>query len=181
MLVRENDTVVLVEGERFKYYLNKRTGLFSKLIYNGEDQLTQPMEINIWIVSTEADMSTKLEGLCGGYDKNVVRAYHTLFEKEENKVVIKSSVSLVSDATRRILDMQTIWVINAEGMISFDMKAKRSPEYSVFRTFGIHMHFAKNQNLMNCYKVVKEEQYRLDQKELKFTMKLIPYTKIKQV
>lgn len=47
MLVRENDTVVLVEGERFKYYLNKRTGLFSKLIYNGEDQLTQPMEINI--------------------------------------------------------------------------------------------------------------------------------------
>lgn len=181
MLVRENDTVVLVEGERFKYYLNKRTGLFSKLIYNGEDQLTQPMEINIWIVSTEADMSTKLEGLCGGYDKNVVRAYHTLFEKEENKVVIKSSVSLVSDATRRILDMQTIWVINAEGMISFDMKAKRSPEYSVFRTFGINMHFAKNQNLVNCYKVVKEEQYRLDQKELKFTMKLIPYTKIKQV
>lgn len=50
-------------------------------------------------------MSTKLEGLCGRSDKNVVRAYHTLFEKEENKVVIKSSVSLVSDATRRILDM----------------------------------------------------------------------------
>ena len=181
MLVRENDTVVLVEGERFKYYLNKRTGLFSKLIYNGEDQLTQPMEINIWIVSTEADMSTKLEGLCGGYDKNVVRAYHTLFEKEENKVVIQSSISLASDATQRNLDMQTVCVINAEGMISFDMRAKRSRECPVLQSFGIDMHLAKEQSLASCYKVVKEEQYRLDQKELKFTMKLIPYTKIKQV
>ena len=181
MLVRENDTVVLVEGEQFKYYLNKRTGLFSKLIFNGEDQLMQPMEVNIWIVPTDADMSTTHEGDRGSYDKNVVRAYHTLFKKEENKVVIQSSISLVSDATQRNLDMQTVWVINAEGMISFDMKAKRSQEYPVLQSFGIHMHLAKEQNLANCYKVVKEEQYRLDHKELKFTMKLIPYTKIKQV
>ena len=30
-------------------------------------------------------MPTTYKGLCGRYDKNVVRAYHTLFEKEENK------------------------------------------------------------------------------------------------
>ena len=181
MLVRENDTIVLVEGEQFKYYLNKRTGLFSKLILNGEDQLMQPMEVNVWIVSTDADMSKKLEGDCGRYDKNVVLAYHTSFEKEENKVVIQSSVSLVSDATQRILDMQTVWVVDAEGMIFFDMKAKRSPEYPILRSFGIHMHLAEEQNLVNCYKVVKEEQFRLDQKKLKFSMKMIPYTKMEQV
>ena len=181
MLIRENDTVVVVEGEWFKYYLNKRTGLFSKLILNGEDQLMQPMEVNIWMVSTDTDMSQKLEGDCGRCDKNVVRAYHTLFEKEENEVMIQSSVSLVSDATQRIMDMQNVWVINAEGMISLGMKVKPSQEYPVLRSFGIHMDLAKEQNLLNCYKVVKEEQYRLDQKELKFTMKLIPYTKIKQV
>lgn len=181
MLIRENDTVVVVEGDWFKYYLNKRTGLFSKLILNGEDQLMQPMEVNIWMVSTDTDMSQKLEGDCGRCDKNVVRAYHTLFEKEENEVMIQSSVSLVSDATQRIMDMQNVWVITAEGMISLGMKAKPSQEYPVLRSFGIHMDLAKEQKLLNCYKVVKEEQYRLDRKELKFTMKLIPYTKIKQV
>ena len=181
MLVRENDTVVLVEGEQFKYYLNKRTGLFSKLIFNGEDQLMQPMEANIRIVPTDADMSTTHEGDRGRYDKNVVRAYHTLFKKEENRVVIQSSISLISDAMQRNLDMQTVWVINAEGMIFFDMKAKRSPEHPILRSFGIHMHLPEEQNLVNCYKVVKEEQFRLDQKKIKFTMKLIPYTKMEQV
>lgn len=181
MLVRENDTVVLVEGEQFKYYLNKRTGLFSKLIFNGEDQLMQPMKVNVWIAPTDADMPTTYKGDRGRYDKNVARAYHTVFKKEENKVVIQSSISLASDATQRNLDMQTVCVINAEGMISLDMRAKRSRECPVLQSFGIDMHLAKEQSLACCYKVVKEEQYRLDHRELKFTMKLIPYSETEQV
>lgn len=37
-------------------------------------------------------MPTTYKGLCGRYDKNVVRAYHTLFEKEENKAGIKKII-----------------------------------------------------------------------------------------
>ena len=188
MIVRENDTVVLVEGKQFKYYLNKRTGLFSKLIFDGKDQLMQPMEANIWGEPTCNDIYAKLEWYRARYDKTSVCAYNTLLEKKENTVVIHSSMSLASDAVQRILDIQTVWTIDAEGIIFLDMHVKRCPEFPTLPKFGIRMHLAKDQNLVNCSGIGSNgcgpelaEQYGLDRKEFEFTMKLVPYTKGEQV
>lgn len=139
MTVKENDTIVLVEGKQFKYYLDKRTGLFRKLVYDGKDQIMQPMEVNIWRAPTDNDMYAKLEWYRAKYDKTSVRAYTTAVERKDNTVIIRCSMSMAADTVQRIVDMATTWTIDGNGAVALDMKVKRHPEFPMLPRFGIRM------------------------------------------
>ena len=194
MIVKENDTVVLIEGNIFKYYFNKRTGLFDKILYDGIDQIVKPMEVNIWRELTDADVNIRKEWYRVKYDKTSVRACNTIVEKKGNAVVIKSMMSLASEAVQKILEMKTVWVIDVKGVISLEMSVKRYPENPILPNFGMCLHLdnkaemAQYGNCFNCSNVsLKPERkgfmeegsakYKLDQKEFDFKLKIIPYIK----
>ena len=194
MIVKENDTVVLIEGNIFKYYFNKRTGLFDKILYDGIDQIVKPMEVNIWRELTDADVNIRKEWYRVKYDKTSVRACNTIVEKKGNAVVIKSMMSLASEAVQKILEMKTVWVIDVKGVISLEMSVKRYPENPILPNFGLRLHLdnkskmEQHGNCFNCSNVsLKSErkglmeegsaQHKLEQKEFDFKLKLIPYKK----
>ena len=139
MTVIENDTIVLVEGKQFKYYLDKRTGLFRKLVYDDKEQMVKPMEINIWRAPIDNDMYAKSEWYRAGYDRASVHAYDTVVENHGSTVMIRSSMSMLADAVQRILDMETTWTIDGKGAMACDMKVKRHPEFPMLPRFGIRM------------------------------------------
>lgn len=143
MIVRENDTVVLVEGNAFKYYLNKQTGLFDKILYNGTNQIMQPMEVNILRALTDKDMNIKQEWYRARHDKASVRAYNITVESKENTVIIKCLMSMAADAVQRILDIETVWTVDVAGAISCEMNVKRCPEFSKLPRFGICLYLDK--------------------------------------
>ncbi len=159
MIVKENDTVVLVEGKQFKYYLDKRTGLFTKLLYNGKEQILRPMEVNAFRAPTDNDMYVKSEWYRAGYDRTSVRSYNTAVERKENTIVIHSKMSMAADAVQRILDMDTIWTIDGQGAISLEMKVKRSPEFPMLPRFGIRMFLPKEMEDVQYYGMGPMESY----------------------
>lgn len=143
ILVAENDAFVFLTGQNFQYSLDKRTGLFTRLTWGGIQQLSQPMEINIWRAPTDNDMTIKQEWYRARYDKTSVRAYSTILEQKNNQVHIHCQMSLSSDTIQRILDMDTIWSVDGDGSISLSMKVKRRPEFPMLPRFGLRLFLNK--------------------------------------
>ena len=158
--VEETAKEVMVKGENFCYCLDKRTGLFTKLEFNGIDQIEKPMEVNIWRAPTDNDMYIKLEWYRARYDKTKARAYETTVEQKEDCVVIHSTMSLAADAVQKILNMDTTWCIDGQGMISLKMDVERCPEFPMLPRFGIRLHLKKDMDGISYYGMGPMESYR---------------------
>ena len=160
MAVKETDKKVTVSGNEFTYVLDKRTGLFTKLLFAGKEMMEKPMEVNIWRAPTDNDMYIKSEWLRAKYDQTKVRAYTTAVEIEEvSKVVIKCTMSMAANAVQRMLDMDTTWTIDGNGAIALSMKVKRCPEFPMLPRFGLRLFLDKEMKQAEYYGMGPMESY----------------------
>ena len=157
--VEQTDAFIYVEGEQFKYVLDKRTGLFTKLELAGADQIEKPMEVNIWRAPTDNDMYIKTEWYRARYDKTSVRAYETTVETCKNGVIIRCNMSMAADTVQRILDMETTWTIDGNGAIDLAMKVTRHPEFPMLPRFGLRMFLNKSMEQIKYYGMGPMESY----------------------
>ena len=157
--VSETDAEINMKGECFHYILDKRTGLFTKIEYNGVDQILRPMEVNIWRAPTDNDMYIKLEWYRARYDKARVRCYDTQIEQTVNGVKIRCRMSLASETVQRILDMDTIWSIDGNGEIGLNMDVTRHPEFPMLPRFGLRLFLDRTMRKIKYYGMGPKESY----------------------
>lgn len=157
--VEQTDTFVYVKGASFKYVLDKRTGMFIKLEVDGHDIIEHPLEINIWRAPTDNDRYIKSEWYRAKYDKTSVRAYETKVDICEEGVKINSIMSMGADTVQRILDMDTTWTINGNGMLSLQMKVNRHPEFPMLPRFGIRLFLKQDMEYVQYYGMGPMESY----------------------
>ncbi|MDO5539236.1 MAG: glycoside hydrolase family 2 TIM barrel-domain containing protein [Eubacteriales bacterium] len=157
--VRENDSCIVLKGERFQYSIDKRTGLFASMEYEGMEQIKRPMELNIWRAPTDNDMYIKSEWYRARYDKTSVRAYDSNIEKGDGYVRIHCHMSMAADAVQKILSMNTIWTIYENGEIDLKMQAKKHPEFPVLPRFGIRMFLDQEFDSVKFYGMGPMESY----------------------
>lgn len=141
-VTEEEDVFILTgnqTGSRFRYFLDKRTGLFSKMEYNGASLLKRPMEGNIWRAPTDNDMYIKKEWKRAGYDRAYVRAYEAKVEKMEDGVRIHVPMSMAAAAVQKILLMDTVWTVSGNGGIELSMTVRREPEFPMLPRFGLRL------------------------------------------
>ncbi len=159
MKVDETDTFVELEGNGFKYRLDKRTGLFSSLEYNGVEQIEKPMEVNIWRAPTDNDMYIQKEWYRAKYDKTSVRAYDSRVERAESTVAVQCHMSLAANGIQKILNMDTTWKIDGRGAISLHMKVERLPEFPMLPRFGLRLFLNKTLDHVSYYGMGPAESY----------------------
>lgn len=159
MEVEETDVAVVLKGAEFSYCLDKRTGLFTKLVCSGVDQITRPMEINIWRAPTDNDMYIKSEWYRARYDKASVRAYDTTVEQKEKVIFIHCHMGLVADAIQKILDIETTWMVDGNGAIKVLMAVKRQPEFPMLPRFGLRLFLDKHMDSVLYYGMGPMESY----------------------
>lgn len=157
--IEENDAFINLQGSRFNYCLDKRTGLFTKLEFAGKDCITRPMEVNIWRAPTDNDMYIKLEWYRARYDKTSVRAYDAVVEKVDDGVAVHCHMSMAADTVQRILEMDTIWTVYENGAINLAMKVKRCPEFPMLPRFGIRLFLDQSMNEVQYYGMGPMESY----------------------
>lgn len=165
----ESDTEVVLSGENFCYRLNKRTGLFTSLKAAEKEQLLRPMEVNIWRAPTDNDMYIQKEWYRAKYDKTSVRTYEVwVKEKQETEkaaaqqkdcVEIHCSMSLAADTIQRILNMNTVWTVYANGEISLSMAVERCPEFPVLPRFGLRLFLDPSMDQITYYGMGPMESY----------------------
>lgn len=157
--IDESDSFIFLEGEQFKYCLDKRNGLFTKLVYGGMNQIQRPMEVNIWRAPTDNDMYIKQEWYRARYDKTSVRAYDVEVERQDNTVTVRCHMSMAADTVQKILGLDTTWTIDENGAIGLTMDVKRYPEFPVLPRFGIRLFLNENMDRVQYYGMGPMESY----------------------
>ncbi|MDO5406898.1 MAG: glycoside hydrolase family 2 TIM barrel-domain containing protein [Eubacteriales bacterium] len=160
LVAEENDSCVIVMGSSFLYCLDKRTGMMSRLQCDGIDQITRPMEVNIWRAPTDNDMYIRQEWLRAKYDRTRVRAYETRVIRKKHQVGIHCRMSLGADTVQKILELDTVWTIDAAGVIDLNMKVRRQPEFPYLPRFGVRMHLNPDLDSVEYYGMGPMESYR---------------------
>ena len=163
--VTETPTAFVIKNARLRYAFDRRTGLFSRLSFDGAEWLDKPLDLQIWRAPTDNDSSLdpnasrKLARLAARYDKAVTRAYETRYEIRDGAVIIKAAQSMSAASVQRFLDMETEWTIRPDGVISMDMRVRRNPDFPELPRFGLRLFLPKALNVaqycgygpMECY------------------------------
>lgn len=158
--VSEDDASIICRGYNFTYVLDRRTGLFRSIVFEGKEYLDAPMQLNIWRAPTDNDMYIKTEWKRAGYDRAYTRAYDTVVSRFDNGIEIKSTLALLADAVQRMMDVEIIWRIDNSGGIAADICAKRNMEFPVLPRFGLRMFLDKGMENVSYYGMGPMESYR---------------------
>lgn len=160
MKIAETDASIVLTGEEFRYCLDKRTGLFTTMEYNGRHQIKRPMEVNIWRAPTDNDMYVKAQWYRARYDKTSVRAYDAAVEKGRNCVRIHCHMSMAADTVQKILSMDTLWTVYENGEIGLNMSVVRHPEFPMLPRFGLRLFLDREYDNVTFYGMGPMESYR---------------------
>ena len=148
-----------VTGEGFSYQYDKFTGVFTNMEFQGKSLLDKPMEINTWRAPTDNDRNIKNIWAGVSYNRTQSRAYSTTFEQTATGVTIRSVMSVTAIIFQRMMDIETVWTIDANGAISVEMDVKRNHEFPVLPRFGLRLFLPKAMENVTYYGIGPDESY----------------------
>lgn len=157
--MQETDRELLIRGSNFVYTINKRTGLFEQLEYDGKSYLNHPMEVNIWRAPTDNDMYIRAVWKKAYYDRTNIRAYEVQPELRENRAVIKVKASLAADSVQPVLRLDMMWKIASDGRIQASIQAEKDEEFPDLPRFGIRLFLKKELDQVRYYGMGPQESY----------------------
>lgn len=157
--IDEDDRTVVLKGNRFRYCLDKRTGLFTKLQYDGVEQIIRPMEVNLWRAPLDNDMFIKQEWRRARYDRATSRAYDIEVEQKERVVCIKCRVAMVADSVQPMLENYVVWTVDGEGRIEASMSVKRNISFPTLPRFGLRLFLDDSKDRVTYYGMGPMESY----------------------
>ena len=158
--VEEDDRSVRIKGADFTYVYVKRSGLFSSIQYGGREYLDRPMELNIWRAPTDNDMYIKNEWKRAQYDKSYARAYETQILQTDQRVKLKSRLSLAADTIQPILRAEAVWTLDARGGIDVTFQVHRDMEFPELPRFGIRLFLNRKLDQVRYCGLGPYESYR---------------------
>lgn len=157
--VEEDDRYLYLCHPNFRYVYNKLTGLFKNMVYEQNQILEKPMEVNIWRAPTDNDRKIKFEWMAAHYDKSVTRAYSTDFRQEEDQVVICSKMSVSAVIIQRILEIEATWTVKHTGKIEVNIQVKRNTVFPELPRFGLRLFLPKQMTDVTYYGIGPQESY----------------------
>lgn len=85
--LEESEARIVINGANWRYVFDKRTGLFSELVYANRTILATPMTLDIWRAPTDNDRNVRHEWERCGYDRAYARAYDV-----QTRTVVSSGI-----------------------------------------------------------------------------------------
>ena len=136
------------ETPLWRYELDNRTGLFSRMSYRNHNLLERPMELNVWRAPTDNDRIVAQSWRAAQYDHAYARAYDV--DIVENDTVAEPSAAngdiririhmgLVAPVVQRIADIETLWTIHRSGAVELRMRVERDTAFPFLPRFGLRM------------------------------------------
>lgn len=161
--VKEDDHYLKAETDIFCYTYDKFTGLFTKMVNHNRELLEHPMEYNIWRAPTDNDRNIRHEWKDVHYDRPVVRAYRTTWERREKEghqyVEVCTDLSMAAVYRQRIVDIHAVWCIWADGSVDMRLEGKKNPVMPRLPRFGIRMMLPGDMDRVTYYGMGPVESY----------------------
>lgn len=142
--VSEQGAHLVIENQRFRYVLDRRTGLFASMVAGNRDLLDRPMEIDVWRAPTDNDQYVKNRWFQARYDQAYARAYETSWSADGGVVRVSATMGLVAPVVQRIADIHTVWTISSDGSVDLRMSVERDARFPFLPRFGLRLFCPKS-------------------------------------
>ena len=100
------------------------------------------MEFNIFRAPTDNDRTIRAEWEKAGYDKKIVRVYHTKITSGD-ETEITSNLAIAAIQMQHIIDIDVTWSIKKNGNIDVKVNAIRNTDMPYLPRFGLRMFMPK--------------------------------------
>ena len=156
----EDHRYITIKSEQFAYRLDKWTGLWASLEYMGKALLEHPMELNLWRAPTDNDRKIRHVWTEAGYQHSVTRCYETRVAAAENALQIICTCSIAPIWRQRIMNIETIWEVDAIGNITASIRVSKDPEFPELPRFGLRLFLPKEMEQVSYLGYGPMESYR---------------------
>ena len=157
--VCEDDRYIRVSGNSFFYTYSKLTGTFQDMNFKNHSILERPMEINIWRAPTDNDSDIKGKWKEAHYHRAYSRGYETRWEEKDGSLVISTEMSMVVAPIQRILMIDAVWTIGADGALNGRLDVKRDVEFPELPRFGLRLFLPKQMGQITYFGLGPVENY----------------------
>ncbi|WP_456070108.1 glycoside hydrolase family 2 TIM barrel-domain containing protein [Haemophilus paraphrohaemolyticus] len=156
-----NETALTVEicNEDYRYLFDKQKGIFSQIEKAGEPLIEQPLDFQIWRSPTDNDRLIRAAWQNAGYDNAYTRAYETVVNVSEQAVEIRVTSAIVSISRGRILTLDLVYTILADGQFSVKINAQRPAHLPFLPRFGLRFALSKNIGVAEYFGYGELESY----------------------
>ena len=138
LTVEETDAEIRVSGKAFAYVLDRFTGCFKSLVWNGAERLAGPMDFNVWRAPTDNDRKIRRVWEQAGYDRAQVRvAGCQVLEGEET--AIRCELVFAASIRQPFLRCTALWRLDAAGTITLELDGVRDEAFPFLPRFGLRM------------------------------------------
>ncbi len=148
-----------IENERFCYEFGKETAAFLKMSYGGKEQITAPLQFSTYRAPTDNDVRIDKEWKKAGYDRSVVKVYHTEAKERAGLVVISCDFSIAAVFIQPFLRCHAEWSINGSGEVMLSLTAQRDPEFPFLPRFGLLFSLPEENDRVSYYGYGPYESY----------------------
>lgn len=136
---KENKKTVNIMGENFVYSMDKRTGLFSNMEFDGIKLIEKPMEFNAFRAPTDNDCAVKGDWYKYHQNELITKVYATNSVKGKDSIEITTHLALGSLAYHNTFDLiNKIYVYNS-GQIKINSKVKVVDKRPYLPRFGLRL------------------------------------------
>ncbi len=155
----EDARFVTVSGETFRYVFDKNTCALHTAVYNNEQLITRPAQLNIWRAPIDNERKLRKEWEAFLYDKASPRAYGMKITQENNCVTLEAIVSLVSPYLPPIITGRAQWVIDGTGDIRFSCHMEKNPYAPTLPRFGLRFFLPRKFDTLTYFGFGPYESY----------------------
>ena len=160
LLLVEEEHLVIISGKNFSYRFNKLTGLPEDIRKNGQKLLERPMEFNLWRAPTDNDRNIRNEWKRAGYDRTMVRVYHTEATTDASgNVQLQAKLAINAIQREHMMDLDIQWVISPEGELSVKADALRNTKMPFLPRFGLRFFLPKSYDQVQYFGYGPYESY----------------------
>jgi beta-galactosidase len=139
----DQDDLIVICGEGFRYSFDERTGMPVSMIFDGEELIDRPVEFNFWRAPVDNDMFIsdlwKLERL----EHTTIRAYGVSIKCDPDHIELHVRQSAGAVSVQPVMRMETVWTIGRGGSITLRVVAAKDPQILSLPRFGIRLFLKK--------------------------------------
>ncbi len=158
--LEENEQSLIVSGKDFSYRFNKVTGLLEDIIKCGQKLLERSMEFNLWRAPTDNDRNIRNEWERAGYDRTMVRVYHTEVTTDEfGNALFTANLAINAIQREHMVDMSILWKISPGGELSLKGAVLRNTKMPYLPRFGLRLFLPKSYDLVQYFGYGPYESY----------------------
>jgi beta-galactosidase len=158
--LEENEQSLILSGDDFSYRFNKLTGLLEDIQKRGQKLLECPMEFNLWRAPTDNDRNIRNEWERAGYDRTMVRVYHTEVTTDQfGNAVLQAKLAINAIQREHMVDAMIVWTISPEGELSFKAEVLRNTKMPYLPRFGLRLFLPKSYDLVQYFGYGPYESY----------------------